>query len=113
MKEGLRAGEAQAVLARRVQTIFADPMRAWRISVTESSRAIHAGAVLSMKESGVVGKRRWLASALSCPECKKIDGKEVGLDEPYLVKPGGGPYAVVMFPPMHPGCECDETPVLA
>lgn len=112
MREGLRGGEAYSALARRVQRIFTDPIRAWRIAVTEGARAVNLGGILAAKDSGLVQKKRWLASSDACPDCLDLAWKEVGLEEPFIVLPGGGPYAVVLAPPLHPGCFCSFVEVL-
>lgn len=112
LARGLERGEALALLSQRVQTIFADPVRAFRIAATETSRAMHGGALLAAKQSGLVVKKRWLASTDACDECLELDGREVGLDEPFYVDPRGGPYAVVLYPPLHPHCFCDFTEVI-
>ncbi len=38
--------------------------------------------------------------------CLELDGKEVGMDEPFYIRPEGGPYAVILGPPAHPRCAC-------
>lgn len=109
---GLARGEAISALHRRVMRIFTDPVRAFRIAITESSRAMNGGELMSAKESGVVGKKRWLCSSDACDACLDLWGKEVELDEPFYVDPKGGPYAIVMHPPKHPNCFCTWTGVL-
>lgn len=112
MKVGLRAGEAHAVLAKRVQAIFADPLRAWRIAVTESSRALHLGGLMAARDSGVVDRKRWLASYDACKACLALNGKTVKLDEPFIILPKPPPYNVIMVPPLHPHDMCSWTEVL-
>jgi hypothetical protein len=106
LREGLEEGEAQRDLTARVMEIFADPDRAHMIAATETQRAVHGGQLLAAKESGIVDRKRWLASSDACPECLKLNGKEVDLDEPFYVDPKGGVYAVVQAPPKHPRCMC-------
>jgi SPP1 gp7 family putative phage head morphogenesis protein len=113
LAEGLEQGETIRNLARRIQGIFDDPQRAYVIARTEAMRATQAGSVLAAQKSGVVQKKQWLASSLSCPECKALAGKEVALDQPFVILPGGGSYAVVYHPPYHPNCTCDITYVLS
>lgn len=109
---GLEEGETLASLSRRVGRIFLDPVRAQRAAVTEASRAVHAGQVLLAKQTdGLIARKRWLASGDACPECLALDGKVVGLDEPFVVQ-GSGPYAAVMHPPLHPHCFCALEDVL-
>lgn len=112
LRQGLSQGESFALLTQRVRQIFTDPKRAYRIAVTESSRALNAGMVQSAKDSGVVKGFRWLASSDACPACLRLSNKEVGLDEPFFTHPKGGPYAVVYFPPLHPHCLCTVAEVI-
>lgn len=112
MKEGLARSEAVLTLAKRVRKLFADPFRAHRIAVTESSRAIHGGELISAKKEGVVKRMRWQASSDACRQCLAIDGREVAPGDPFHVNPKGGPYAFTYHPPLHPFCMCTQTPVL-
>lgn len=112
LKLGLSQGEALQVLAHRVVQIFANPYRAFRIAATETSMAMNGGALMAAKESGIATGKEWLASADGCSLCLSLDGKEVGLDEPFYVDRKGGPYAVKMTPPAHPFCQCTFTEVL-
>jgi hypothetical protein len=104
-KRGLSRGEAGRLLAREVRRIFADPYRAERIAVTESSRFLHGGRLMAARDAGTRFKR-WRASADACGSCRALDGMEVGLDEAFHVDPRGGAYAVINFPPFHPFCGC-------
>ncbi len=106
LAEGVEAGEATISLNRRALEVFNDPFRAARVAQTEASRAVHLGQVLAAKESGVVAGKRWLASPDACDLCLSLNGKVVGLDEPFHVFPKGGPYAMVYHPPAHPHCFC-------
>lgn len=109
---GVSRDETLAALTKRLRKIFGDPSRAKRIAATESVRATNAGTIFAAKESGVVTAKEWVTSPGSCPQCQELDGKEVGLEEPFVVLPGGGPYATVMFPPLHPYCTCAVNEVL-
>lgn len=109
LREGLSTGEATRWLSAKVLEIFASPMRAFRIAVTESSRAVHAGQMMAAVASGVVKSKTWLASSDACELCLELDGKNVPLDQPFYVDPKGGPYATVLYPPLHPHCFCDWT----
>lgn len=111
---GLQAGETTQQLAKRVGEIFADPFRAFRISTTEVSRAMHSGAYEAARESGEVHGMRWLASSDACEEiCLPLAGKIVEFEEPFWVNPKGKePYRTVFHPPAHPHCMCDCVPVL-
>ena len=112
LKEGLPEGKAVAQLAHEVKRIFADPSRAWRIAATESSRAVHGGALLNAKESSLKLRKEWLASSDACHRCLELDGVQKELDEPFVVD-GVGPYARIDHPPLHPHCFCSFTEVLA
>jgi hypothetical protein len=96
LKTGLSKGQAVGYIAKRVEKIFADPMRAYRIATTEISRAQHAGQLMVAKESGLVTHKTWLASSDACDECLSLDGK-------------GGTYVVVQHPPFHVNCKCTLT----
>lgn len=109
LKNGLSQGDATKILAVKVREIFASPMRAFRIAITESSRAVHSGQLIAAKESNVVKSKTWLASADACERCLELDGKNVPLGQPFYVDPKGGPYATVMYPPLHPNCFCAFT----
>jgi len=108
LEEGLEEGEALVKLTARVRRIFAAP-RAYDIARTESARAIEAGGMLAAQASGVVRAARWLTAPDSCDACQELDGKEVPLGTPFVVLPGGGPYAVVYHPGLHPSCRCSVT----
>ncbi len=112
LSEGLSRGETAQRLTRRIQNIFNNPERAQMIAATETSRAVHGGALVAAKESGVVTAKKWLASSDACRICLELDGKEVPLDAPFAVEPGGGHYAIIMTPPRHPRCMCDMTQVI-
>lgn len=76
-----------------------------------SSRAVHAGDLMLLKDAGVQTKR-WLASSDACDRCQELNGVEVGIDEPFAVVSGRGPYSVVLHPPLHPSCMCSHVAVL-
>lgn len=111
LRDGLPKGAAVELLAREVRTIFADPKRAFTIAATEGARAIHGGQMTAAQEAGVE-RHSWLASADACEHCLKLDGKSVKLGEPFWVNPKGGPYAVVLHPPLHPHCVLPDTHVI-
>ncbi len=108
---GMSQGNVISELHDKVNHLFLDNSRAFRIATTETSRATHGGQLIAAKESGVVEKKRWLASADACERCLELNGKEVGLDEPFFVDIKPGPYQNVMFPPLHPHCMCAQTEV--
>lgn len=108
MRLGLPQGEAVESLARRVRSIFADPMRAFRIATTEGSRAIHGGQMMAAEEAGVE-EHTWLASSDACDKCLDLDDKTVKIGQPFYVDPKGGHYAIILHPPLHPSCFCTTT----
>ena len=117
MRTGLSRGDAIQLLAREIRTIFADPMRAFRIATTETSRAVHGGGSMAALEAGVT-RHSWLASVDACDRpagkvggmyCQELNGKTVKIGEPFWINPRGGPYAVCLYPPLHPTCFCTTT----
>ncbi len=113
LKEGLGRGEAYQAISNRVRKIFNDPARAWRIAITESSRAIHGGQMLAAKESGLKLGKRWIASQDACRLCQDmVKLGTIALDQPFWINPKGGPYAVCQFPPVHPNDLCTWTEVV-
>lgn len=112
LKRGLERGKAVAQLAREVKRIFADPGRAFRIAVTETSRAVHAGGLFNAKESTLELRKEWVASSDACDACLELDGVQRELDEPFAVE-GTGSYARIMHPPRHPHCLCTFIEVIA
>jgi uncharacterized protein YoaH (UPF0181 family) len=113
LKRGLERGKAIAQLAREIKRIFSDQARAFRIATTETSRAVHSGALFNAMESSLRLKKEWLASSDACDRCQAL--MELGpieLDEPFMVD-GTGPYARIMHPPLHPHDFCTMTEVLA
>lgn len=106
LKRGLSRNQSVYLFGQQVQRIIADPMRAFTIAVTESSRAENGGTLMRAREEGVK-RKSWLASAAACDRCSALeDLGEIPIDKPFIVLPGGGPYARVMAPPLHPHCFC-------
>jgi len=105
MRNGLEAAKATALLAKEIRRIFSNPNRAYMIATTETSRFMHLGQLDSAKENGATHKI-WMADyPTACENCMALDGKEVPIDEPFIVD-GTGPYSVIMCPPRHPNCGC-------
>lgn len=109
---GLIGGETTQEINRRMAKLFDDPYRAARIGQSEASRAMHAGQTIASQQSGVTTGMLWLASSDACNLCLSVNGKEVDFGEPFYVDPKGGPYAIIMHPPMHPHCFCTATDVI-
>jgi hypothetical protein len=98
--EGVMGGEAYSDIGRRVETLFGTP-RADMIATTETVRALNGGAVLMYQRSGLK-KSGWMTTSDPCDFCRSLDGEEREFGEPFAVKKGGGPYAVIYHPPAHP-----------
>ena len=109
LAQGVEQGQSLQQTTAEVMRIFRDPQRAMTIAASEVSRAYHAGQEIAAKQSGVVAGKKWLASSDACEACLALDGKIVALGEPFIVLPKGGPYATVMYPPLHPRCACSMT----
>lgn len=107
MREGLEAGAAHKLLAKKIREIFSNPNRAFTIAQTESSRFTHLGQIDAAQEAGATHKR-WLSSWDCCPKCAELEGKLVRLNEPFVID-GTGPYSRVLCPPRHPHCSCSMT----
>jgi hypothetical protein len=120
--DGLQAGEALSQIQARLLGITEPQVtvsgrvaelavfnrkRAATIARTEASRAMHLGQYDYGKAIGAAGIE-WLASHLSCPLCKKLNGQKRRYGEPFHVYPDSvpAPYRIVYFPPGHPNCLC-------
>ncbi len=101
-------------LTARVNAVFdqAERMRAERIALTESSRAVHMGQIMAAKETGGMVKGfRWLLSTDACEDCQEVarehaEGVEIGQS---FAKTDYGP---VDAPPLHPYCMCTITEII-
>lgn len=114
LTEGLEAGEVRNLLTKRVGAIFDGLQvdRSFRIAVTEASRAQHAAQEITAEESGLVQGKKWILSNDACPLCLPMRDKVVPLGQPFTQLEDGGPYSVVMYPPLHPHCRCDMVEVI-
>jgi len=85
--------------------------RVMRIARTETNRFFNHSKTQAYKESGVVAKRKWDAflDNRTSDICERLNGQEVGLDEPF-VDPGTG--IAYDQPPAHPNCRSRITGVL-
>lgn len=107
MARGLSQEEGKQELTRRMRAIFTDPYRAMRIAVTEYVRFTNMGRLNAAKKRGRWSSKRWKPGWNSCAQC--IELSELGpidIEESFTIVPGGGPYAVVDHPPLHPHCDC-------
>uniref|UniRef100_A0A6M3LCW0 Putative portal protein n=1 Tax=viral metagenome TaxID=1070528 RepID=A0A6M3LCW0_9ZZZZ len=129
---GQAAGETMPQLRARVAGLFEQwrttAQKAEAIARTESARASTAGRIQAWQESGVVGGKAWSATGDACPFCLAMDGKQVGLSEPYFRQgdvqrvewdnDAGAialrhDYAPTDGPPLHPNCRCALVAVLS
>lgn len=118
MSEGIIAeGDALPELVKRVNVVFdsASKIRAERIALTESSRAMHEGQRIGAKNSGVVRGFEWLVSADPCPICIAIAERfkaGIGIDGTFGKQSDYGAggvnpdYETITTPPAHPYCMC-------
>lgn len=119
LAEGLSDGDMRNALRKRVQEIFdhADNDRADRVAVTEASRAQHTGQYLCAEESGLVKGFKWLLSSMPCPQCQQVadQNPEVKMGDNFFSHGEERPaeYRDIKYPPLHPGCQCSVSEVLA
>lgn len=110
VRESVATGLAEGLPVSRIAAGIRDHFggdRAFTIALSESSRAMHAGQLAAAESAGVVTGKTWLASSDACDLCRSLNGKTVGLHEPFHVHRTGRPeYAVVMHPPGHVNCQC-------
>jgi len=101
LTEGFTQGESIDQLSKRVLEFFDDPVRAQRISRTETISASSQGAIEGYKESGVVQKVQFWTSLdeRTCEYCMEYHNKI------YLI---GDQMPI----PLHPNCRCVYLPVI-
>lgn len=106
IRRGMMMRKHSAVdLAKKIQRIFHSPARAYRIAVTEMSRALNGGRFMVAQDMGV-RKKRWRKAPDACKACRRLNGRVVLLERPFAVLPEGGIYGTIMYPPYHPFCKC-------
>ncbi len=119
LMQGIDAGEGMDKLTARVRDTFGDmeKWRAERIARTETITAQERGNREVYKEAGLE-KKIWLANPDCCAPrgipsdagktfCSELDGKVVGIDEPFF----NDDYGDGQCPPLHPNCYDDKTEV--
>jgi hypothetical protein len=89
--------------------------RAEAIAGEEVARFDSAVAVMVYVAAGVVAKR-WVNLGESCPYCRALNGRVVGVEMPFLsaneaFQPDGADHALINshgvgHPPVHQGCDC-------
>lgn len=88
-----------------------------RTATWESSQMPNAAAREAYKAAGV-RTLRWVTSGDTCPFCVKLDGRTVGIEEPFVA---AGEQVTglqqkldvprnTFHPPLHPGCDCQVVP---
>ena len=119
--DGLDAGKGFDEIRDEIGDLFAgyENYRVDRIARTESARAVVGGERQTYKDSGVVDKLTWLASADACEFCLSINGKTIGVDDVFFrqgdsisvgIKTMDFDYSDIEGPPLHPNCRCDVLP---
>jgi len=86
LQRGLMNGEGVSDLSKRVDSVLKDgKVRAEAIARTESNRAENLGSLEGWKQSGVKGKKEWVAEldAKTSAVCKALNGKQVGVNEKF------------------------------
>lgn len=129
LTKSLDEGETIAEATKALQKHFGKNItraKAEEIARTEISRSEHIGMRKLWQETGVVKGVKWDAIGDSCAFCLDMDGKLVGLTEPFF--DANSPIQEVEFrgrtitqdhsfdtvhgPPLHPNCRCSLNPVL-
>jgi SPP1 gp7 family putative phage head morphogenesis protein len=103
--QGIEAGENMDTIRRRIQDTF-DDMERWRAEMIARSETITAqerGNRETFKDAGFTQKV-WLANPDACEICLELDGKVVGIDDPFFYDPKG--YSDGQGPTRHPRCRC-------
>lgn len=109
-RRALKAGKQGAMIyvTKAIEKNLLNTPRVEAIIAAETETAKNGGRLLVIQESGAKGKV-WVTNFSSnnlCKHCKSLNGKIVKPDAPFWVNPKGGPYAVILQPPLHPNCRC-------
>lgn len=104
------AAEILAVLDKWVD------VRPERTAKWETNQLPNAAARETYRAAGV-RRLRWVTNGDDCPFCKDLDGRVVGIDEPFAAagsETGLGEKLQIdrntFHPPLHPGCDCSVVP---
>lgn len=106
---------AAAVLERLDAWVSERPGRTARWECTQ----LPAAAARETWRAAGVRILRWTTRGDDCPYCRALDGREVGIDDPFASKgeqmdgDDGQSLSVgrnTFHPPLHPGCNCEVTP---
>lgn len=110
---GLNAGEGMNDIKDRVKSVFGDAKdwEAMRIARTESNRLANTGQLKGYIDSGVPGKKVWLATidARTSDVCKRLNGQKAGLTDVFVDEVTGEEFEK---PPAHPNCFDETTELL-
>lgn len=123
LQPALRAGNEDAVMEALDQTMAdMEATRPQKVAELESANVANETALRTYQQAGVT-KIKWRARADSCAFCRKLDGKTVGIGEPFVAKgeaipgPAGDMSRKLtarqprLRPPIHLGCHCVLEPV--
>jgi SPP1 gp7 family putative phage head morphogenesis protein len=102
LERGIMQGEGIAKIKDRVKKVFdVGENRAEMIARTETNRAENQGKLKAFESSGVKYKKKWVATLDNRTShiCRRLNGKEVGMEENFDDKDFTGP-----CPPAHVDC---------
>jgi HK97 family phage portal protein len=123
IEEGAAISEIREVI--KEYFVYASTARADRIARSEVFRTLNAGKQEAWRQSGVVSKKKWitLKDELTCPFCKPMDGKTIGLANNFFnkndIQTGDNgkemhhDYMTIEHPPLHANCRCTVVPILS
>lgn len=104
---------AAAILAKLDEWVDKRPERTAK---WETNQLPNAAARETYRSAGV-RRLRWVTNGDNCPFCKAMDGRVVGIDEPFAAAGSELGLAETLkvdrktfHPPLHPGCDCSVVP---
>ncbi|WP_116048586.1 phage portal protein [Amycolatopsis palatopharyngis] len=104
---------AAAILAKLDEWVEKRPERTAK---WETNQLPNAAARETYRSAGV-RRLRWVTNGDNCPFCKAMDGRVVGIEEPFVAAGTEVGLAETLkvdrktfHPPLHPGCDCSVTP---
>lgn len=123
LMQAVDEGWSSEVAGRELRKYYDEDLsyRADAIARTEINRAANKGYIEGGRQTGLVKRKQWLANADGCPYCLEMDGKQVGIDEPFLEKGAQvivedeeseetqmmtADYGDVEAADLHPNCRC-------
>lgn len=101
---GVNRGDAPATIATAIRGLLDDPKWAYKVALTETTRAVSSATMLRYARNGVTGKE-WLTAADQhvCAECG--GNEDIGAILLESAFPDGND-----APPAHPLCRCSISP---